>query len=60
MTILQQVDIYVKKLMLHTYNTITGLGWILYCLSMNKQYQEMCRKEVREILAGRDSDDILW
>ncbi|XP_065886543.1 cytochrome P450 4F6-like isoform X2 [Dysidea avara] len=40
--------------------TATGLGWVLYCLAMNKEHQELCRKEVREVLVGRDTDDITW
>ena len=38
----------------------TVLGWCLYCLAMYKEHQEECRREVREILTGRDSDDITW
>ncbi|XP_065910268.1 ultra-long-chain fatty acid omega-hydroxylase-like [Dysidea avara] len=34
--------------------TASGLSWVLYCLAMYKQHQEMCRKEIREVLAGRD------
>ncbi|XP_065910276.1 cytochrome P450 4B1-like [Dysidea avara] len=34
--------------------TATALGWALYCLAMYKEHQEMCRKEIREVLAGRD------
>ena len=37
-----------------------ALGFSLYCLAMNKEHQEMCRKEVRDILAERDSDEITW
>ncbi|XP_065897731.1 cytochrome P450 4F6-like [Dysidea avara] len=40
--------------------TAVALGWILYCLAMYKEHQEECRKEIREVLAGRDSDDITW
>ena len=39
---------------------LSALGWILYCLAMYKEHQEECRKEIREVLAGRDSDDITW
>ncbi|XP_065885838.1 cytochrome P450 4F6-like [Dysidea avara] len=38
----------------------SALGWILYCLAMYKEHQELCREEVREVLAGRDTDDIIW
>ncbi|XP_065910275.1 ultra-long-chain fatty acid omega-hydroxylase-like [Dysidea avara] len=34
--------------------TASGLSWVLYCLAMYKEHQEMCRKEIREVLAGRD------
>ena len=38
----------------------TALGWSLYCLAQNKEHQEKCRNEVRDILAEKDSDDITW
>ncbi|XP_065910267.1 cytochrome P450 4F12-like isoform X2 [Dysidea avara] len=34
--------------------TASALGWTLYCLAMYKKHQEMCRKEIREVLASRD------
>ncbi|XP_065892053.1 cytochrome P450 4F6-like isoform X2 [Dysidea avara] len=40
--------------------TASALSWILYCLAMNKEHQQVCREEIREVLAGRDSDDITW
>ena len=40
--------------------SLVALGWVLYCLAMNKEHQQVCRKEIREVLAGRDSDDITW
>ena len=33
---------------------ISALGWTLYCLVMHREHQEVCRKEIREMLAGRD------
>ena len=39
---------------------LTALGYTLYCLAMHKKHQELCRKEIREMLAGRDTDDITW
>jgi len=35
-----------------------GLTWTLYCLAMYSEHQEVCRKEIREVLAGRDY--IIW
>ena len=40
--------------------SLIGLGWVLYYLAKNKEHQQVCRKEIREVLAGRDSDDITW
>ncbi|XP_065885834.1 cytochrome P450 4B1-like [Dysidea avara] len=37
-----------------------ALGYTLYCLAMYKKHQELCRKEIREMLAGRDTDDTTW
>ena len=37
-----------------------GLSWIPYCLAKHKEHQEKCREEIREILAERDSDEIIW
>ena len=49
---------------MHTHKSSTlfllGLMWTLYCLAKYKEHQDLCRKEVREILAERDSDDITW
>ncbi|XP_065885820.1 cytochrome P450 4F6-like isoform X2 [Dysidea avara] len=38
----------------------SALGWTLYCLAMYKEHQELCREEIREVLTGRDTDDIIW
>ncbi|XP_027765889.1 leukotriene-B(4) omega-hydroxylase 2-like [Empidonax traillii] len=40
--------------------TASGLAWLFYNLAGHPEYQERCRQEVREILAGRDSEDIEW
>ena len=44
----------------HVYMLTTALSYTLYCLAKHKEHQEICRKEVRDALAGRDSDDITW
>ena len=44
----------------NNYILFTALGWSLYCLAQNKEHQEKCRNEVRDILAEKDSDDITW
>ena len=36
------------------------MGWVLYCLAMNKEHQQECRKEVRDVLSDKDSDDLTW
>ena len=48
--------------MMNVYSCVytVGLSFILYCLAVHKEHQEKCRKEIREILAGRESDDITW
>ncbi|XP_065909678.1 cytochrome P450 4F6-like [Dysidea avara] len=40
--------------------TGSAMGWIIYCLGQHEEHQELCREEIREVLAGRDSDDITW
>ena len=40
--------------------SLIALGWVLYCLAMNKEHQQVCREEIREVLAGRATDDITW
>ncbi|XP_065911380.1 cytochrome P450 4F6-like isoform X2 [Dysidea avara] len=40
--------------------TASALGWIMYCLGQHVEHQKLCREEIREVLAGRDSDDITW
>ena len=42
------------------YTFITAIGWTLYNLALHKEHQEECRKEIREVLTGRDTDDITW
>uniref|UniRef100_A0A663N521 Cytochrome P450 family 4 subfamily F member 8 n=2 Tax=Athene cunicularia TaxID=194338 RepID=A0A663N521_ATHCN len=40
--------------------TASGLAWLLYNLAHHPQYQERCRQEVRELLRGRDVEEIEW
>ncbi|KAF1533045.1 Leukotriene-B4 omega-hydroxylase 3, partial [Eudyptes sclateri] len=40
--------------------TASGLAWLLYNLARHPQYQERCRQEVRELLKGRDVEEIEW
>ncbi|XP_050163607.1 cytochrome P450 4F3-like isoform X3 [Myiozetetes cayanensis] len=40
--------------------TASGLAWLFYNLAGHPEYQERCRQEVRELLAGRDTEDIEW
>ena len=42
------------------YILLIALGWCLHCLAMYKEHQEMCRKEIREILTGGNSANITW
>ncbi|NWI53014.1 CP4FN protein, partial [Calyptomena viridis] len=40
--------------------TASGLAWLFYNLAGHPEYQERCRQEVQELLAGRDTEDIEW
>ncbi|XP_054663789.1 ultra-long-chain fatty acid omega-hydroxylase isoform X2 [Grus americana] len=40
--------------------TASGLAWLLYNLARHPHYQEQCRQEVRELLKGRDVEEIDW
>ncbi|KAM9610948.1 ultra-long-chain fatty acid omega-hydroxylase isoform 2-T2 [Morphnus guianensis] len=40
--------------------TASGLAWLLYNLACHPHYQERCRQEVRELLKGRDAEEIEW
>ncbi|NXA15883.1 CP4FN protein, partial [Sapayoa aenigma] len=40
--------------------TASGLAWLFYNLAGHPEYQERCRQEVRELLLGRDTEDIEW
>jgi cytochrome P450 len=37
--------------------TSSTLSWALYALAIHQEFQEACRREVREILKGRNSDE---
>ena len=40
--------------------TASGLAWLLYNLAHHPHYQEQCRQEVRELLKGRNVEEIEW
>ncbi|KFQ99680.1 Cytochrome P450 4F22, partial [Nipponia nippon] len=40
--------------------TASGLAWLLYNLARHPHYQERCRQEVRQLLKGRDVEEIEW
>uniref|UniRef100_A0A8C2VEI3 Phylloquinone omega-hydroxylase CYP4F2-like n=1 Tax=Chinchilla lanigera TaxID=34839 RepID=A0A8C2VEI3_CHILA len=40
--------------------TASGLSWVLYNLARHPEYQERCRQEVRELLRGREPEEIEW
>ncbi|KAM6167056.1 cytochrome P450 4F3-like [Erethizon dorsatum] len=40
--------------------TASGLSWVLYNLARHPEYQERCRQEVRELLRGRQPEEIEW
>ncbi|XP_062034075.1 cytochrome P450 4F2-like [Lepus europaeus] len=41
-------------------STASSLTWILYNLAKHPEYQERCRKEVRELLRDRGGEEIEW
>lgn len=40
--------------------TASGLAWLLYNLARHPHYQDRCRQEVRELLKGRNVEEIEW
>jgi cytochrome P450 len=40
--------------------TASTLSWTLHALATHQNEQDACRAEIREILGGRDSDDVTW
>nr|XP_012613823.1 phylloquinone omega-hydroxylase CYP4F2-like [Microcebus murinus]XP_020140109.1 phylloquinone omega-hydroxylase CYP4F2-like [Microcebus murinus] len=40
--------------------TASGLSWVLYHLARHPEHQERCRQEVRELLRGREPEEIEW
>ncbi|XP_042658780.1 cytochrome P450 4F22 [Tyto alba] len=40
--------------------TASGLAWLLYNLARHPHYQERCRQEARELLKGREVEEIKW
>ncbi|XP_063150556.1 ultra-long-chain fatty acid omega-hydroxylase isoform X1 [Candoia aspera] len=40
--------------------TASGLSWILYNLAQHPKYQDQCRAEIRDLLQGRETEEIEW
>lgn len=40
--------------------TASAICWSLYNLAHHDHYQEQCRKEVMDLMEGRDVDEIKW
>ncbi|KAM6216828.1 cytochrome P450 4F2-like [Rhynchocyon petersi] len=40
--------------------TASGISWVMYNLAKHPEHQEQCRKEVQELLKGRESEEIEW
>ncbi|XP_054859162.1 ultra-long-chain fatty acid omega-hydroxylase-like [Eublepharis macularius] len=40
--------------------TASGLSWVLYNLARHPDYQDQCRKEIQDLLQGREMEDIEW
>lgn len=40
--------------------TASGISWALYTLSRHPEHQRKCQEEIDEILADRETDEILW
>ncbi|KAJ7316583.1 hypothetical protein JRQ81_002745 [Phrynocephalus forsythii] len=40
--------------------TASGLSWVLYNLARYPEYQDQCREEIRDLLQGRDAEEIEW
>ncbi|XP_029942080.1 cytochrome P450 4F3 [Salarias fasciatus] len=40
--------------------TASAVCWTLYNLARHAHYQDRCRQEVKELLRGRDGDDVQW
>nr|XP_020647380.1 cytochrome P450 4F22 isoform X1 [Pogona vitticeps] len=40
--------------------TASGLSWVLYNLARHPKYQDQCREEIRDLLQGRDVEEIEW
>ncbi|CAH2222471.1 cytochrome P450 4F22 isoform X1 [Pelobates cultripes] len=40
--------------------TASGLSWILYNLARHPEYQEKCREEIRELIRGKDTEELNW
>uniref|UniRef100_A0A8D0B7A5 Cytochrome P450 family 4 subfamily F member 22 n=1 Tax=Salvator merianae TaxID=96440 RepID=A0A8D0B7A5_SALMN len=40
--------------------TASGLSWVLYNLARHPEYQDQCREEIRNLMRGRDTEEIEW
>lgn len=40
--------------------TSSGLSWALFNLAKYPEYQEKCRKEIQEVMKGRELEELDW
>ncbi|XP_043939431.1 cytochrome P450 4F22 [Protopterus annectens] len=40
--------------------TASGISWIMYNLARHPEYQEKCREEIKDLMKGRDDDELEW
>ncbi|XP_064650262.1 cytochrome P450 4F2-like [Lineus longissimus] len=55
----EEIEAEVNTFMFAGHDTTSStLSWALYALAEHQDFQETCRREIREILKDRDSDEI--